>query len=84
MSHLHVIFDLNGVLVAKRALGSCMRMWTNSMLALKPRLKDFLTSLSQFQVYIWSATLHYNINKYLDKIKLKKKISLDPLRFLEQ
>jgi hypothetical protein len=67
---LHVIFHLNGVLVAKRALGFHMRMWTNSTLAFKPKLKDFLTScLFQFKVYISSATQCYNINKYLEEIK---------------
>jgi hypothetical protein len=38
---LDVTFDLNGVLVAKWALGFCTRMWTNSTLALRPGLKVF-------------------------------------------
>jgi hypothetical protein len=42
VNRLHVIFDLNGVLEAKEALGSCIWMWTNSTLALKPRLKKIL------------------------------------------
>jgi hypothetical protein len=57
VSHLHVIFDLNGVLVAKRTSGFHMQMKTNSMFTIRFRLKDFLTScFSQFEVYIWSAT----------------------------
>jgi hypothetical protein len=51
----------------------------------KPELKDFLTScLSQFKVYIWSIAQHYNINEYLDEIKEKIDISLDPLKVLGQ
>jgi hypothetical protein len=61
------------------------QIWTNYVLTLKPRLKDFLTScLSQIQVYIWSTTLRYNIDKYMDKIKGKIDISLDPLRVFGQ
>jgi hypothetical protein len=72
VSHLHVIFDLNGVLVVKHAYGFHTRLLTNSLLTFMPGLKDFLTScLVQFEVYIWSTTQHYNINKYLDKIKEK-------------
>jgi len=53
MSCLHVIFYLNGVLVAKRVVGSHMQMPTNLSFTLMPRLKDFLTSfLAQFEVYI--------------------------------
>jgi len=60
-------------------------MRTNSTLALKPRLKDFLTSyLSKFEVYIWSIARHYNIDKYLDKVKEKTYISLDPSRIRGQ
>jgi hypothetical protein len=44
MHCLHAIFDLNGVLVVKQALGFHMRMQTNSTFALKLGLKDFLIS----------------------------------------
>jgi hypothetical protein len=58
---------------------------TNSSFTLRPRLKDFLTScLSQFEVYIWSTARHYNINKYLDKIKEKTQIILDFSKVLRQ
>jgi hypothetical protein len=44
------------------------------MIALKPGLKDFVTScFFQFDVYIWSDARRYNINKYLDEIKELKK-----------
>jgi hypothetical protein len=53
VNHLHVIFDLNGVLVAKRTSSFHTQMNTNSMFTFKFRLKDFLTScLSQFEVKI--------------------------------
>jgi hypothetical protein len=42
-SCLHVIFDLNGVLVAKWVAKFHMQMPTNLLLTLKPGLKDFLT-----------------------------------------
>jgi hypothetical protein len=43
------------------------------MLTLKLGLKDFLTScLFYFQVYIWSTTIRYNMDKYLEKTKEKK------------
>jgi hypothetical protein len=44
VSHLDVIFDLNGVLVAKRTSGSHTQMKTNSTFTLRFRLKDLLTS----------------------------------------
>jgi hypothetical protein len=48
-------------------------------------LKDFLTScLTQFEVYIWFITRHYNIDKHLDKIKEKTHITLDLSRVLGQ
>jgi hypothetical protein len=52
MSCLHVIFYRNGVLVVKRVVWSHMQMPMNLLLALRPRLKDFLTNfLAQFEVY---------------------------------
>jgi hypothetical protein len=73
VSRLHAIFLPQwGVLVAKWASGFRTRMWTNFMLTLRPQMKDFLTScLSQFEVYIWSTTWRYNIDKHLDEIKDK-------------
>jgi hypothetical protein len=44
VSRLHVIFDLNGVLKTKRAIGSYMQMPTNSSLKLGLEFKDLLTS----------------------------------------
>jgi hypothetical protein len=41
---LHVIFDLNGVLVAKWVRVFYTLMVPSSSLILKPRLKDFLTT----------------------------------------
>jgi hypothetical protein len=53
MSRLHLIFDLNAVLVAKQIVESCVQMPTNLSLVLRPRLKDYLTKfLAQFEVYI--------------------------------
>ncbi len=53
VNHLHVIFDLNGVLVAKRTSGSHTQMKTNFRFTFRFRLKFFLTSfLFQFEVYI--------------------------------
>jgi len=73
VSCLHVIFDLNGVLVAKHAFRTHMWLSTNSLFTFMPGLKDFLTNcLVQFGVYIWFATQRYNINKYLDKIRKKQ------------
>jgi hypothetical protein len=45
MSHLHVIFDLNGVLVVKRVVESHMQMPTNLLLTLMHRLKDFFNKV---------------------------------------
>jgi len=60
-------------------------MWTNFTFTLKLGLKDFLTScLCQFKVYIWPLAWCYNNNKYLDEIKYKIDISLDPSRVLGQ
>jgi len=41
VNHLHVIFYLNGVLVAKWTSGSHMQMKTISMFTFRFRLKDF-------------------------------------------
>jgi hypothetical protein len=63
MSPFHVIFDLNGILIATRFdRGS-------TTVILYPGLKEFLEKcLVQFQVYIWSTTQHHNIYNYLDHI----------------
>ncbi len=45
VSHLHVIFDFNGVLVAKRTMGFHTRMKTNSMLTLRFGIERFFNKL---------------------------------------
>ncbi len=63
----------------------CMKMLINTSFTLKLELKDFLTScLTQFKVYIWSATWCYDIDKYLNETKEQTYIILDPSRVLGQ
>jgi hypothetical protein len=62
-------FYLSGVLVVKWVVESHTRMPTSSSLTLSLRLKDFITNcFVLFKVYIWYASWHYNIDKYLDEI----------------
>ncbi len=59
----HVIFDLNGILIA-----TCFNKGSHIVI-LHLVLKEFLEKcLVQFQVYIWSATQHHNIYNYMDHI----------------
>jgi hypothetical protein len=74
VSIFHVIFNLNGVLMATRfAMVQNIEQQKPSIpfhiLILKPGLKEFLEwCIVQFVVYIWSTTQQHNINKYLDQI----------------
>jgi hypothetical protein len=62
-------FNLSGVLVTKW-VESHTQTPANSSLTLRFGLKDFLTNcLVWFKVYIWYASRHYNIDKYLYEIK---------------
>jgi hypothetical protein len=63
VSPFHVIFDLNKLLIPTCFdKGSCTIIF-------RLKLKEFLEKcLSQFQVYIWSATWRHNIYNYLDHI----------------
>jgi uncharacterized membrane protein (DUF485 family) len=85
VSRLHVIFYLSGVLVVKWVVESRTQMPTSSSLTLSLRLKDFITNcFVLFKVYIWYASWHYNIDKYLDEIKEQHTYYLDPSRVLKQ
>jgi hypothetical protein len=63
VSPFHMIFNLNGVLIATNFdRGSCT-------IILRPRLKEFLEKcLAQFQVYIWFIAQKHSIYNYLDYI----------------
>jgi hypothetical protein len=83
VSQLHVIFDFNGVLVVKWVATFHMQMPTSFSLTLRLGLKDFLTiCFVLFKVYIWYASWHYNIDKYLDE--RTNTYYLDPSRVLKQ
>jgi hypothetical protein len=85
---LHIIFDLNGVLlVVKFNSGPPIRHQISPVLLcivyLKLGLKDFLERcLVQFEVYIWYVAQWHNINVYLDKIYKETQIKIDPSKIL--
>jgi hypothetical protein len=63
VSLLHVIFDLNKVLIA-----TCFDRGSHTII-LRPGLKEFVAKcFVQFQVYIWSTTQCHNIYNYLNQI----------------
>ncbi len=62
VSPFHVIFNLNGVLIATRFIKGFRTI------ILHLGLKEFLNKcLAQFQVYIWFVAQHHNIYNYLNK-----------------
>jgi hypothetical protein len=76
----HLIFDLNGVLVATWEAPTRLRL-----VILKLGLKDFLSSgASKFIVYIWSFAMRRNFNKKLETIKERTGVHLDSSRIVDQ
>jgi hypothetical protein len=76
----HLIFELNGVLVAigEGQTKSCP-------IVLKLGLKEFLsTCVKKFMVYIWSLTMKRNFLRHLDNITEKTCVFLSPSRILDQ
>jgi len=73
----HVIFDINGVLIATHFnKGFCTIIF-------HPRLKEFREKcLAQFQVYICFATQRHNIYNYLDQIWRKTQIFIHASKVL--
>jgi hypothetical protein len=79
MSPFHVIFYLNGILIA-----TCFNKRSRTNI-LHPGLKEFLEKcLMQFQVYIWSIAQCHNIYDYLDQIWHKTQISIHASKVLDQ
>jgi hypothetical protein len=80
VSDYHLIFDLNGVLVATNEgqTKSCL-------VVLKPSLKEFLFAcVEKFMVYIWSSIMKRNFLKHLDIIIEKTCVFLLTSRILDQ
>jgi hypothetical protein len=67
VNHYHLIFDLNGVLVATSEGQTQFRL-----MILRPSLKEFLFAYSkEFTVYIWSSTMRKSFSKHLEIITKK-------------
>ncbi len=67
VNHYHLIFDLNGVLVAtsEGQTRSCLMI-------LRPGLKEFLFAyVKEFTVYIWSSTMKKSFSRHLEIITKK-------------
>jgi len=77
-SPFHVIFDLNGVLLA-----TCFDKGSRIVI-FHPGLKEFFEKyLAQFQVYNWFVAQHHNIYSYLDQIWHKTQISIHASRVFD-
>ncbi len=91
VSPLHVMFDINGVLLAK-----CFEVIQNNFLTWHQRipfctfimrleLKElFKRCIMQFILYFWAITQHHNINNYLNKTWCETKIAINLFRILSQ
>jgi len=81
----HVIFDLNGVLVATHFNKSRYGEPASQTVVFKLRLKEFSERcVAQFHVYIWFATQRHNIYNYLDQIWHETQILIEPSRVFNQ
>jgi hypothetical protein len=79
VSEYHLIFDLNGVLVATGEGQTKSRP-----IVLKPTLKEFLFAcVKKFTMYISSSTMKRNILKHLDIIIEKIGVFLPNSRILD-
>ncbi len=77
-SPFHVIFNLNGVLLA-----TCFDKGSHIVI-FHPGLKEFFEKyLAQFQVYNWFVAQHHNIYSYLDQIWHKTQISIHASRVFD-
>jgi len=79
MIDYHLIFNLNGVLVAtnESQIRSCP-------IVLKLGLKElFSTCVKKFTMYIWSLAMKRNFSRHLDIIAEKTKILLLTSRILD-
>ncbi len=81
----HVIFYLNGVLVATHFDKGIYGKLASQIVILKLRLKEFLERcVAQFHVYIWFPTQRHNIYNYLDQIWHETQILIEPSKVLNQ
>jgi hypothetical protein len=79
VSDYHLIFNLNGVLVA---IGEGQ---TRSRLVLKLDLKEFFfIYVNRFMMYTWSSIMKRNFSRHLDIITEKTSILLLTSRILDQ
>jgi hypothetical protein len=80
MSDYHLIFDLNGVLVATGEGQS-----KSHLVVLRLGLKEFLSiCIKKFMMYIWSLATKRNFSRHLDIIIKKIGIFLPFSRILDQ
>jgi hypothetical protein len=80
VSDYHLIFDLNGVLVA---IGEGQTR--TCPLVLRLGLKEFVsTCVKTFMVYIWSSTLKRNFSRHLEIIVEKTSVCLLSFRIVDQ
>jgi hypothetical protein len=80
VSDYHLIFDLNGVLVA---IGE--GQIRSHLIVLKHGLKEFLsTCKKKFTMYIWSSVMKRNFSTHLDIIVKKISVLLPSSKILDQ
>jgi hypothetical protein len=79
VNEYHLIFDLNGVLVA---IGEGQTR--SRPVVLKPSLKEFLFAcVKKFKEYIWSLTMNRNFLRQLDIITEKIGVFLPTSKILD-
>jgi len=80
MSDYHLIFNLNGVLMA---IGEGQSK--SHLVVLRPGLKEFLSiCIKKFMMYIWSLAMKRNFLRHLDIIIKRTVIFLPFFRILDQ